>query len=83
MFVNGHILLFTTSFNNNLSSIMNMQVRGSTESKNGLKTIISSFTARKINIETIVGDNEFEAVRKAIRPVHVEILGSDEHEGHV
>ena len=55
----------------------------STESVNGPKTTISVFTARKINIEMIAGDNEFEAVHKASIPVHVEILGADKHEVHV
>ena len=62
---------------------MNMQGRGATEAANFLKTTISAFTAGKINIETIVGDNNFEEVRKSLSPVHVEIVGSDEHEGHV
>ena len=62
---------------------MNIQGRGANESANGLKTTISAFTARKINIETIVGDNEFEALLKALIPVQVEIVGSDEHEGRV
>ena len=34
-----------------------MQGRGATEAENGLNTTISEFTARKINIETIVGYN--------------------------
>ena len=55
----------------------------STEAANGTKTTISVFTARKINIEMIAGDNEFEAVHKASIPVHVEILGADKHEDHV
>ena len=41
------------------------------------------FTALKIKIETIVGDNKFEEVRKELGPSHVEIVGADEHEGHV
>ena len=83
MFANGHVLLATTEFNSKLSPIKNMQGYGSTESENGLRTTISEFKARKINIETIVGDNEFEAVRKALIPFHIEIVGADEHEGHV
>ena len=50
---------------------MNMQGRGATEETNGLNTTISVFTACKINILTIVGDNEFEAVHKELRPFHV------------
>ena len=57
MFVNGHVFLVTTSFIINPSSIMNTQGRGATEAENGLNTTISEFTARKINIETIVGYN--------------------------
>ena len=83
MFVNVHVLLVTTSFNIKFRSIMNMQGHGSTEAENCLNANISAFTARKINIETIVGDNEFEAVCKALIPVHIEILGADEYEGHV
>ena len=64
MFMNGHVFLVTTSFNIKFSSIMNMQGRGSTESENSLNTTISFFTARKTNIETIVGDKKFEAVHK-------------------
>ena len=41
------------------------------------------FTACKINIETIVGDNKFETVCKALRPVYVEKVGADEHESYV
>ena len=41
------------------------------------------FTALKIKIETIFGDNKFEEVRKELGPPHVEIVGTDEHEGHV
>ena len=62
---------------------MNMQGRGATEEANGLNTTISDFTSRKINIDMRVGDNNFQAVHKALRPVHVEILGADEHEVHV
>ena len=62
---------------------MNIQGRGAAESENGLKTTISAFTERKINIETIVGDNEFEAVRKKLIPVHVEIVVADEHDTHM
>ena len=65
MFVNGHIFLVSTS-------IINIQGGGSTEAENGLKTTISAFTARKMNIEMIVGYNKFEAVHKSLRPVHVE-----------
>ena len=85
MFVNDHVFLVTTSFNIKFSSIMNMQGRGETEASNGLKTTISAFAARKINIETIVGANDFEAVHKTLIPVHFEIVivGSDEHEDHV
>ena len=82
MFVNDHVFLVTKSFNIKSSSIMNIQWRGSTDAANGLKTTISAFTARKINIETTVGDNSFEKVCKALIPVHVEILCADEHEGH-
>ena len=83
MLVNSHIFFSTTSFNLKFSSIMNMQGRGETKASNGLKTTISAFIARKINVETIVGDKDFEAVNKALRPVHVEIVGYDEYEGHV
>ena len=83
MFVNGHVFLVTTSFNIKFISIMNMQGRGATEAANGLKTTILLFTAHIINIETIVGDNKFEAIRKASIPVHAEIVGADEHRGHV
>ena len=62
---------------------MNMQGRGKTETENGLKINISAFIARKINIERIVGNNEFESVQKSLRRVHVGIVGDDEHEGHV
>lgn len=41
-----------------------MQGCGSTEAENGLKITISEFTACKINIEMIVGDETFEEVRK-------------------
>ena len=58
MSMNGHVFLVTTSFNINFRSIMNMQGRGSTESANVLKKTISAFTARKINTETIVGDDK-------------------------
>ena len=83
MFVYGHAFLVTTSFNIKSSSIMNMQGNVGTEALNGIKKTISAFTARKINIETIVGDNKFEASHKSLRPAHVEIVGADEHEGHV
>ena len=48
-----------------------MQGRGATEAADGIKTTISEFTACKINIETIVGDKDFEAVRKSLIPVHI------------
>ena len=83
MFVNGHVFLATTSFNIKFISTINMQGRGATEAVNGLKTTISVFTACKINIETIVGDNKFETVCTALRPVYVEIVGVDEHESYV
>ena len=83
MFVNGHIFHVTTSFNINFRSIINMLGSVATEAANCLKTTISSFTACKINIEMIVGDNKFEVVRKSSIPVHVEILGADKHEVHV
>ena len=60
MFVNGHVLLVTTLFNTKFSSIMNMQGHGATEEAYDLKTTISAFTAFKINIETIVCDNNYE-----------------------
>ena len=60
-----------------------MQGLISTEVENGLKTTIYAFTARKINIETIFGNYKFEVVRKSLRPVHVEIVGADEHEFHM
>ena len=62
---------------------MNIQGRGATEVENGLKTTISAFTARKVNIETIVGDNKFEAVRKSLISFHDKIVGAGEIEGHV
>ena len=83
MFLNGHVLLVTTSFNINFISIFNMQGSGATEPANGLKTIISAFTACKINIEMIVVNNKFDSVRRSLRPFHVEIVGADKHEGHV
>ena len=83
MFVNGHVFLVTTSFNIKFISIKNMQGHGETEEENGLKTTTSFFIARKINIETIVGDNKFEEVCKALRPCDVKIVGADEYEGHV
>ena len=43
---------------------MNMKGCGATEESNGINTTISQFAACKINIEMIVGDNKFEAVRK-------------------
>ena len=58
---------------------MNMQGCGATEAENGLKTTISAFTAHKINIYMIVGDNHFEAVRKSLIPVHVEIVCANKH----
>ena len=64
MFVNGHVFLIATSFNIKSSSIINMQGRESTVAEIFLKTTISKFTERKINIETIVDDDKFEAVRK-------------------
>ena len=64
MFVNGRVFLITIPFNIKFVSIMNMQESGENEAENVLKTTIEYFTARKINIETIVGDNKFEAVRK-------------------
>ena len=64
MFLNGNGFLFTTSYNIKFSSIMNIKGCGATEASNGLKTTISSFTARKINIEMIVGDKKFEALRR-------------------
>ena len=60
-----------------------MQGRESTEAENGLKKTISAFTACKIKIETVVGDKKFDSVCKALIPVHVEIVGADEHEGCV
>ena len=83
MFVNGHVFLVPTSFNIKFGSIINMQGCGSTEAENGLKTTISAFTVRKINIETIVFDKECEALRKSLRSVHIKIVGDDEHEDHV
>ena len=83
MFVNGYVFLVTMSFNIKVSSIMNMQGRGATEAANGLKTTISAFTAHKISIEMIVGANEFETLRKALITIHVEMVGSDKHDGHV
>ena len=71
IFVNGHVFFVTTSFNIKFISIINMQGHGETEEENGLKTTTSFFIARKINIETIVGDNKFEEVLKSLRPVHV------------
>ena len=62
---------------------MKMQGSGATEAENGLNTTISSFTARKIKIETIFGDNKVETLCKLLRPVHIEIVGSDEHQVHV
>ena len=62
---------------------MNMQGCGATEAENGLKTTISSFTSHKINIETVVGDNKFQEVRKALRPLHIEIVGAYENEIYV
>ena len=44
-----------------------MQGRGATESENGIKTTISEFTARKINIEKN-GDNNFEEVCELLIP---------------
>ena len=79
MLVNCHVLIVTLSFNIKFISIMNMQGCGATEPANGLNTTISVFTERKINIETIVGDKKFEAVCKACIPLHVEIVGADEH----
>ena len=64
MFMNGEVFLVNASFNIKFRSIMNTQGRGKTEAENCLKTTISEFTARKINIETIVYDNNFETVRK-------------------
>ena len=61
---------------------MNIQGRGATKASNGLKTTISVFTASKINIETIVGDKDFEAVRKSLIPVHIEIVSAGKHDGH-
>ena len=83
MFVNGHIFLMTKSFNINIILISNKQGRGATKSSNGLKNTISQFTSRKINIETVVINDKFEAVRESQRPVHVKIVGLDEHEGNV
>ena len=67
MFVNGHIFLVATPFNIKFSSIINMQGHGATEPEDGLKTIISEFTARKINIEKN-GDNKFEEVCELLIP---------------
>ena len=83
MFVNWHVFLVNKSFNTKLSSIKNIQVHGATASENGIKTAISAFTARKINIGKIIGDYEFGVVCKKLRPVHFEIVGADEHEYHV
>ena len=47
MFVNSRIFLVTASFNIKLSSMMNIQGRGATESENGLNTTISAFSARQ------------------------------------
>ena len=64
IFKNGHVLLVFASLNIKFISIMNMQGRGANESENDLKKTIPAFTARKINIDTIVGDNEFEVLGK-------------------
>ena len=60
-----------------------MQRRGATKGSNILKTTTSAFTAQKINIEMVVGDNKFEAPCEALIPVHVKIVGVDEHKVHV
>ena len=39
--------------------MMNMQGLISTKSEKSLKTIISAFTERQINIEMVIGDNSF------------------------
>ena len=62
---------------------MNIKGRGATEAANCIKTTIPVFTAFKINIQMLVGDNKFESVSKSLRPVQVEIVSDDEHEGHV
>ena len=62
---------------------MNVQGRGVTKSGNSLNTIISEFTAHKINIETLGDENDFDAVCKALRPLNVKIVVVDEHNGRV
>ena len=55
----------------------------SNHSRKHSKETISAFTKCKINIQVVVGDNKFEAVRKSLTPVHVNIVGAGEHEGSV
>ena len=71
MFVNVHVFLVTMSFNIKSSSAMNIQGRGATKAESGLKITTPPFTAHKINIDTIFGDNKIESVRKALIPVLV------------
>ena len=70
MFLNGKILLVTTTFNIKFISIMNMQGYGATKAANSINTTILLFTAHQINIEIVVVNNKFEEEHKSLRPVH-------------
>ena len=64
MFVSSHIFLVTMPFNTKFRCIINMQGCGATKAANGLNITISEFTERQINIEMVVGDNNFEKLRE-------------------
>ena len=62
MFINVHIFLLVKPLNIKFVSIYEYTMMWIIEEETGIETTISEFTARKINIEMVVGDNKFDAV---------------------
>ena len=54
---------------------------GKVETISAIKAYLNNFGVRGISVTTIYGDNEFEKIVEAVRPIHVEIVGRGQHVG--
>ena len=57
--------------------------RGKVETSSAIKAFLNKFGVRGVSITTIYGDNEFEKMIEALRPIHVDIVGRGQYVGDI
>ena len=57
--------------------------RGKVDTSRAIKAYQNKFGVRGVSVTKIYGDNKFEKIVEAVRPIHVDIVGRGQHVGDI